>query len=160
MQTAAYTPQLFRLEQADRKVFVADGTRFLPDSLLLDHDVHPDPDWFGSFTSAGAWWVGSRSYGVRRGTKNWDGEVLDYSNQPPSRGHNLALSYRHGQTSDMASGDAHQNSGWINAVFFDGHAETLDDRASRNPVFWYPSGGVVSILGQGMTTLPLRAVIP
>ncbi len=160
VQTASYLPQLFRLEQADRKIFAADGTRFLPNTLVLDHDISPDPMWFGSFTSAGAWWTGSRSYGVRAGTRNWDGRLLDHVNQPPSGGQNLALSYRHGQTSDMSSGDAHDNNGWINAVFFDGHAETLSDRKSRSPVFWYPTGGEVKAASEGMTDLPVGSVIP
>lgn len=156
--TDDYLPQVTRVGDAARKVFVADGTRFLDVSQLLDHDVDPDPTFFGSFTSTGAWWAGSRAYGVKRGTPNWDGSPV--SEGSPSDGQNLGLSYRHGTLAATSSGDAHSNSGSINALFFDGHAERLSDKQSREAHLWYPTGSIVKRPSEGMTDLPVNFVIP
>ena len=48
----------------------------------------------------------------------------------------------------------------MNAVFFDGHVERLDDRASRDIDRWYPTGSVRSGDYVGMTTVPAGYVIP
>jgi len=153
-----YLPTMTRLGAPARKIFVADGTRYLDATQLLDHDVSVLPDWFGSFTSSGAWWSGSRAYGVKSGTKNWDGQTV--STGSPSAGQNMAISYRHGRPSGVYSGAAQDNHGQINAVFFDGHVERLNDRQSRQPHLWYPSGAIVKKPSEGMTNLPMDFVIP
>jgi prepilin-type N-terminal cleavage/methylation domain-containing protein/prepilin-type processing-associated H-X9-DG protein len=97
------------------KISVADGTRYLPPRLILDFDHDFKPHWFGSFTSAGAWWTESRAYGKRS----------------PSGGANIPLSYRH--------------RGGINAVFFDAHVERISEKQSRRIDYWYPKGSIVDI---------------
>ncbi|MFH1746198.1 MAG: type II secretion system protein [Planctomycetota bacterium] len=156
--TEDYLPQITRVGAEARKIFVADGTRYLDVSQLLDHDVSPDPNWFGSFTSSGAWWAGSTAYGVKRGTPNWDGSPV--SDGSPCDGQNLSLSYRHGSQLAGSSGDAHSNGGSINALFFDGHTERLSDKESRDAHLWYPTGSIVKKPSEGMTNLPLDFVIP
>jgi prepilin-type processing-associated H-X9-DG protein len=57
---------------------------------------------------------------------------------------------------------AQSNSGRINALFFDGHVASLNDRQSREPVLWYPSGATVTASGEaeGMVYVPEGFVIP
>ena len=42
------------------------------------------------------------------------------------------------------SGDAHDNKGKINALFFDGSVRRLADVDSRKSVYWYPKGAKVT----------------
>jgi hypothetical protein len=168
---------------AARKVFVADGTRYLTPAGFIDLDLSPDPVYFGAFTDVGAWEPLSTTYGVKAGTMNWDGNTV--STGSPSQGANLPLNYRHRQTpagsvpltpvrglsqSDplplngpelgdadtqaFVAGSAQGNHGCINVVCFDGHVERLDDRASRDIDRWYPTGSVVHGSPIGMTTVP------
>jgi prepilin-type processing-associated H-X9-DG protein len=111
-----------------KKIAVADGTRYLPmpkGPLDFDHHYNPElrpPDdsgWYGSFSSSGAWWTGSRAYGVNS----------------PSKGGNIPLSYRH-------------NNG-IEALFFDSHVEYLSQKQSRKIEYWYPKGAKVTHAEQG-----------
>lgn len=139
------------------KILVSDGTRYLTATNVLDHDVSPFPNLFGSFTDAGAWWSGSTAFGVREKSKNWDGD--DVARGAPGNGKNLALSYRHYSTS-AGDGSCKANKGTINALFFDGHVESLADRDSRKIDYWYPRGAVVENPAEGMTRVPDKYVIP
>ncbi len=153
-----YLPKLTKVGPAGRKVFAADGTRYLDVTLVLDHDLSPGPMTFGSFTCAGGWWAGSTAWGVKGNTPNWDGSAVGADS--PSHGQNLAISYRHGNQRGVASGSARDNKGTINAVFFDGHVDRLTDRQSREAQLWYPSGATVKVPTEGMTNLPMDFVIP
>ena len=166
-----------------RKIFVADGTRYLDATGSVVIDVDPVPELFGGFASMGGWWSGSTAYGVRPGTRNWDGTRVSVGSV--SNGMNLRLSYRHGlsgtstplggdfQAVERAgggpesrvlpgvpgSGACQDNPGMINVVCFDGHVERLNDRASRDIDRWYPSGSVVGV-SEGMTDLAPGYVVP
>jgi prepilin-type processing-associated H-X9-DG protein len=153
-----FLPLLSRLSSPARKIFAADGTRYVADSTLIDIDVSPVPDWYGCFATAGGWWRGGQAYGVKSGTPNWDGMTSSVGSE--SFGQNLTVTYRHGMQRGVLSGNAHDNAGTINAVFFDGHVERLTDRRSREPHLWYPSGAVVQKRDEGMTSLPNEFVIP
>ncbi len=158
-----FVPLVTRLGPPARKVFAADGTRYLPaGNMPLDHDMSPDPDSvrgvFGSFTCSGGWWSGSTAWGVGAGTTTWDGATVNRAS--PSNGRNLALSYRHGGAQASLNGDARANRGAMNAVFFDGHVQRMSDRESREIYLWYPSGGRVQTATEGMTNVPEGFVIP
>ena len=79
-----------------------------------------------------------------------------------SGGQNLAWSYRHGGSggASASANDVRSNAGEINALFFDGHVARLDDRASREIEYWYPSGTTVVNLGDGLTDLPMDYEVP
>ena len=150
--TKDFLPRIDDVGSPSRKVFVADGTRYLPSGEdPLDHDVSPVTNYYGSFGSSGAWWGGATDYGVRSGSMNWDDDPVSVHSE--SEGRNLPLSYRHGGQRDLLSGDARSNRGAMQAVFFDGHVERMTDRRSREIRLWYPTGSVVQYTGQGMTTL-------
>ncbi len=123
-----------------KKVVAADGTRYLTSDGTLDHDIGILPTYFGSFTSSGAWWSGSTEYGVRGGSKNWD--ESNVTEASPSSGQNINLSYRHVRKNTATT--VQSNKGTMNAVFFDGHVERLNDRASRNIELWYPRGARIN----------------
>ena len=159
VETTDYLPMIDRVGPPARKIFVADGTRFLPSATEpLDHDVSPNPEWYGSFTDPGGWWTGSVAYGGAADTLNWAGTPIQHGSY--SRGLNLALTYRHGARSDSVSGDVRNNRGLMQALFFDGHAQSLTDRESREIVHWYPSGTVVTKPGEGMTHALNGSVVP
>jgi prepilin-type N-terminal cleavage/methylation domain-containing protein/prepilin-type processing-associated H-X9-DG protein len=156
-----YVPRLTRVGPAARKICVADGTRYLPDEESeLDFDVSPVPSGhnFGSFTSQGAWWSGSREYGVRPGSVNWDGMTVNPSSTPGHKGAMIPISYRHGKPANAR--EAKANKGTINALFFDGHVSRLSDRESRDVHLWYPSGAIVNAPAEGMTRVEVNYVIP
>lgn len=137
----------------DRKIAIADGTRYVDGESIygdtVDFDPSPHSNAFGAFGTQGAFWQGSRAYGVRSGTETWwEGRRATVSN--PSNGVALQLSYRHGCERGSADGGARSNKGTINALFFDGHVAPLADRQSREPEFWYPSGAIVNSPNQGM----------
>jgi len=159
---ADYRSRLGYISKPARKVFVADGTRYVMAGGSTDIDVTPYPVYFGAFTTSGTWWPGGNAYGVKEGSLNWDGDpVTDGS---VSEGLNLLCSYRHPgtprpSTDPLFTGDAHQNYGGINALAFDGHLERLHDRTSREIDRWYPSGAVVQ-QGVGMTTEDEGFIVP
>ena len=165
-----YRPRLDQVGQPAGKVFVADGTRYLEcegGSESLDFDAYPyvDPRYpsqglFGSFTDPAPWWCVSTAYGVEQGSLNWDGMPVDAGEYPKARGKNLALSYRHGADIGAATSNAQSNPGRMNALFFDGHVERLNDRRSRDVGLWYPSGTRIQSPEEGMTRVPQDYVVP
>lgn len=183
VRNETFQSHLNQVGPPDRKLFVADGTRYVTGDPLVTHDVNPEPAVFGAFTTAGGWWTGSTAYGVREGTQTWDGRTVTYGSR--SDGFNLRYSYRHhafatatpgtsvtggviGGSLDPnqsvipihSSGSAQRNRGRMNAVFFDGHVATLDDRQSRDIQYWYPTGSEVMLPDEGMTEADAGMVIP
>lgn len=169
------------------KIFVADGTRYMDASNIISTNISPDPAMYGAFGSSGAWWCGSAEYGVRALSRSWDGRYVNPGS--PANGRNLPVSYRHrpsgtfgppavsdaadfcgaevgsaetggGALQPVPSGSAQANDGRINAVFFDGHVATLDDRHSREISLWYPTGSMVRVSAEGMTYVPTGTIIP
>jgi prepilin-type N-terminal cleavage/methylation domain-containing protein/prepilin-type processing-associated H-X9-DG protein len=155
--TENYTPRVGNVGSPATKVAVADGTRYLADDGVLDHDISPFPTHFGSFTSSGGWWTGETSYGVATGTQTWDDRTVTTAS--PSNGRNLRLTYRHGGQVNNSGGDARTNPGSINAMFFDGHVERFNDRASRKLDYWYPRGAKVKRPTEGMTFAEMNQVV-
>jgi prepilin-type N-terminal cleavage/methylation domain-containing protein/prepilin-type processing-associated H-X9-DG protein len=165
-----YQSRIDKLGPPARKIAAADGMRYLNANDEIDIDISPDPDYFGCFASNGAWWCGSQAYGVKNGTTNWNGSVVDSGEPdlPAAQGRNMAWSYRHGTPNRARiTENVHDNTGMINALFFDGHLARLDDRASREIDLWYPTGAVVqgdegeeTYFEQGLTDLPKGFVVP
>ncbi len=156
-----YTSRIDRIGPPAEKVLAADGMRYLTENDEIDFDPSPAPRWFGAFASNGAWWAGSQAYGVKSGTKNWDGMAVTEGSE--SRGHNLLWSYRHGCAArSNVTQSVFDNDGAINAAFFDGHVVLLEDRASRNIKYWYPTGAMTRAGGalNGLTDVPNDWTIP
>ena len=145
--TGHYQSRIEKVGSPARKIAGADGLRYLRDDDLIDMDLAPHGTWsshvFGCFASNGAWWGGSQAYGVKTASLNWDGTPVPEGSE--SQGRNLSLSYRHGAGAQgTLSNTAPGNPGEMNAMFFDGHVARLNDRASREIEYWYPSGTTVN----------------
>ncbi len=119
---ARYIPMMDRIGNPSSKVWVADGTRYLTRSGVLDFDVNATPEFFGSFTSSGPIYAASTAYGSKPNSPQLAGET-------PQAVHddNWKMSYRHG--------------GSINVMFFDGSAQSLTRaEANTDATRWYPGG--------------------
>lgn len=112
---AGYLPRLDLVgRQHDKKVLVADGTRFFTNTNVLDFDSDPTPQWYGSFVESSPIFNNSTAYGRGSGGS---GGVNRHK-----------LSFRH---SDLT----------INVAYFDGHAASMKSQeAYTNAAPWYPSG--------------------
>lgn len=155
-----YESRIDRIGAPASKIFVADGTRYLENengSTYLDHDVATWPTHFGAFTDSGAWWRGSTAYGVKQNTSNWANTAGD--RESPSKGENLPLTYRHSNFV-RSFGEAKKNKGFMNALYFDGHVELLNDQSSRKPSQWYPKGTQIKGIEEGMTAVESGFVVP
>jgi len=164
---AAYHPGRYqsrrdKLGPPARKIAAADGMRYLTENDEIDFDITPHADLFGAFCSNGAWWGGSQAYGVKSGTLNWDGSLVNHDPiYPAAEGRNMVWSYRHGCANrGRITEGVRDNGGEINALFFDGHVARLDDRASRNIEYWYPTGTVVQSANEGLTDVPASYEVP
>jgi len=153
-----YESKLLRVGNPGKKIFIADGTRYLDDQGVLDFDIGLYPTYFGSFTSSGAWWCQSTAYGVKPGSEAWSETTRTVSTGSPSKGQNLQLSYRH-SSHDRFDGAAKNNFGKMDAMFYDGHVSLLNDEDSRNIDLWYPKGAKVMKPAEGMTDVEDGRVI-
>ena len=123
-----YQPRLEKIgKQPAQKIFLADGTRYVGGTGLLDFDVSVAPDYFSSFTSSGPIYVASTAYGVSR----YLASAAERGGRPAidagAPQHNRDLSYRH--------------RGAMGTLRFDGSFLMLTERESKaSAVPWYPSG--------------------
>lgn len=119
-----YLPRLENIgKQPATKVFVADGTRYLSAGNVLDFDVSPNPDYYGSFTSSTPIYAGSTAYGSGPAGPGFDVSPGGLGADATRR----KLSYRH--------------AGGLNVIYFDGHYGTMtEDESKTNAAPWCPSG--------------------
>ncbi len=119
-----YLPRLENVgKQHSTKVFMADGTRFLTAGGVLDFDVSPKPEYYGSFTTSTPIYVGSTAYGTGPSSPGFDIGGFGHAVHAERR----RLSYRHG--------------GAINVTYFDGHVAPMTERDSKTDASpWYPTG--------------------
>ncbi len=135
-----------------RKIAACDATRYLTRDGILDYAPAPHASTFTAFTCNSAWWSGSQAFGVKAGSTNWNGRAVGWGSEADGKA--LRLSYRHGcGVKATLPQDVHNNKGSINALFFDGHVARLDDKTSRNPELWYPSGAKVFNTSNGLIDL-------
>jgi len=122
-----YIPQMDKVGASpSRKIFFADGTRYLASKNTLDFDLSPKPEYYGSFTSSSPIYEGSTAYGRAKAGAGFDAVRAGSRRMYPA---NRNLSYRH--------------NGAMNAAFFDGHVASLDEKASkRDASLWYPTGSL------------------
>jgi prepilin-type N-terminal cleavage/methylation domain-containing protein/prepilin-type processing-associated H-X9-DG protein len=141
VQPAGYSPQLSKVDNSSEKIFAADGARIITFSSSGTKVAQPpayvingSPVGTGvdtsSYADMGAFGGYSRSFyrnavaGNATATPPFDARIYGY---------------RHGALSGFQPAGAYRT----NVVFFDGHAETLDDVAAANPALWMPSGSVI-----------------
>jgi prepilin-type processing-associated H-X9-DG protein len=126
-----YSPKINRIGKSSEKIFAADGTKYAYQGGIPEYDVSTETLSSAStgnhskYTDWGAWTqVLTGAYDqwtVLTSSTAFDGRVA---------------SYRHGKQGRSNPPGSYR----MNAVFFDGHAESLDDRTATNPKLWLPSG--------------------
>ncbi|MCB9848229.1 MAG: type II secretion system protein [Phycisphaeraceae bacterium] len=117
-----YKPMTTEVGNPAGKVFVADGTRYLTRTGVLDFDINPVPKYFGSFTTSGPIYAASTAYGSQPNRPQFADETRGAVHED-----NWKLSYRH--------------RGVINVMFFDGSSRALDRKtANTDATLWYPAG--------------------
>jgi prepilin-type N-terminal cleavage/methylation domain-containing protein/prepilin-type processing-associated H-X9-DG protein len=136
---SGYVPKLNKIGDPDLKIYVADGCRWSSPEAGEYPDVYLGPALSGADTNQtvngadpGPWDVYTHAYNR---TDEPDG--LDGPSQGPIDCR--ALSCRHGAVGFNQQSDTYK----FNALFFDGHVETLGDLQGANPVFWLPKGSVI-----------------
>lgn len=127
-----YDMRVSRVGDAARKIFIADGARYLVNDLP-DVDISVRGSFGGAFADQGGWSAFSRSW-VRAGNTNWTGKA-------DAR----LYAYRHGSQRPFDSG---RSAFKLNVGFFDGHVETIGDTEAANPALWFPKGTQLKILGE------------
>jgi len=122
-------PNSNKIGVPSNKIAVADGSRYATSTISPDYDLSVRAGFGGAFSDTGAHSSFSRS---------WDRAWANGSRQGVDA---RFYSYRHATSEPApgAPGDAFK----LNAVFHDGHAETLGDLQSSNPNLWLPQGTVL-----------------
>jgi prepilin-type N-terminal cleavage/methylation domain-containing protein/prepilin-type processing-associated H-X9-DG protein len=131
---AGYFPKITKVGRTSDKIFLADAAKFFSSTTGFTYNLDPypapnNPNQASSsiYTDYGAFTKSTRAYDrtVANGGTGLDGRTLSYRHGKQGRG--LAFgSYR------------------LNALFFDGHAETLSEAQAINPASWLPTGTVMT----------------
>ncbi len=58
-----FVPKITKIGPPAKKIFLADGARYVNEASPLTYDIGYFRYGAGSYSSSGAWWVGSREYG-------------------------------------------------------------------------------------------------
>jgi prepilin-type N-terminal cleavage/methylation domain-containing protein/prepilin-type processing-associated H-X9-DG protein len=131
---SGYTPKVTKIGKSAEKIYMADAGKFYNGSgsgptynLQTAPNANSPGRNSGPFTDHGAF---------TRATSAYDRTVANAGSGIDGR----IYSFRHGT---RASGGKLGSSLKINAVFFDGHAETMTESAFVNPRNWLPSKTII-----------------
>lgn len=117
--TPGYAPRLHLVGAPSHKIFMADSAKWTnSDSAPPDYNL----GWDNSGSSPGGHYA---DYGP------WSAYSRSYLRKKP-----ILYSMRHGGRKLGAGAETYQ----FNALFFDGHVETLDGKAGMDPNLWLPQG--------------------
>jgi len=125
---AGYTPRISNVGNPSRKIFISDGAKFSTTATQPDIDL----TYNGTIGEACGDWGAHSSY-----SRSWD-RGLAPGNGNPNGGTYEARYYafRHGGGTVGGSAGSFK----MEAGFFDGHVESLDDMTAADPALWCPSG--------------------
>jgi prepilin-type N-terminal cleavage/methylation domain-containing protein/prepilin-type processing-associated H-X9-DG protein len=125
-----YSPRIGNVGRTSEKIYVSDGARY----LKLPTDFDADYSWNGSEGGEYADWGADSAFtnAQDRGRAPGNGTTTG----PDDR----VLWARHGSQADGGQADTYR----FNAVFFDGHVESLGDLQGANPNYWAPPGSVMT----------------
>ncbi len=141
---AGYFPKVTKVGNPARKIYAADGARRSiyarpPNAAVVLGPVYvlssdpPKVKWSDTmFADYGAFGGLSQSY--NRGAVPGNAAAGDEYLQDAR-----LLAYRHGTDRAFAPAGMYR----LNAVFYDGHAESLDDLSASNPALWLPKGSIL-----------------
>lgn len=140
---SGFVPKINKIGKSSEKIFAADGAKYTYQGSPQEYDISVEPlssastGNHGKYTDWGAWTNITGSYDHWTAGAAIDGRVA---------------SFRHGKTGKGYSDGSYR----MNAVFFDGHAETLDDVTASNPRYWLPSGSRFTDLSKIPTQVQQR----
>lgn len=131
-----YVPKIMKVGSPSMKVFAADGARrsrnFSADSFQVIYSLAVSPNTLGTNESMYSDWgpfvANTRSYGRTAIAGNLT---------TPTKLDTRSLSMRHGK---MNAAGSRGGLFRMNLVFYDGHAENMDDISAANPHMWLPRG--------------------
>jgi prepilin-type N-terminal cleavage/methylation domain-containing protein/prepilin-type processing-associated H-X9-DG protein len=138
-----YAPNMSRIGNSSRKIFIADGARWSAGNTPPDVNLDPgNGELSNTFSDGGPWDGYTRAW--------WRGNVPVKGNQPYNGAPTAIPNYEgpwdpriwacpHGVQVMYQPADRYR----MNALFFDGHVETLGDLEAANPTFWLPRGSVI-----------------
>lgn len=148
---AGYTPKLAKVGRGSEKIYMADGSKrgyFTKSGSVATWNAQRyvcaiDPvdtvNVQNIWSDTGAFWGDSQAY-HREAVPGNATAGIDYKGID-----GRLISFRHGEVKPFGPAGAYR----MNAVFYDGHAETLDDLTASNPKYWLPRGTVFSNVGGG-----------
>jgi prepilin-type N-terminal cleavage/methylation domain-containing protein len=130
-----YQPKIVNVGVTSAKVFAADGAKrsrnFSPGAFQITYGLSSDPQDLNTnetmYADYGPFQCNTRSYGRTS---------LAANTATPTAYDTRILSMRHGKMAPRSVGSMMR----LNLVFYDGHAENMDDLAACNPNFWLPKG--------------------
>jgi prepilin-type N-terminal cleavage/methylation domain-containing protein len=137
-----YGPRIGKVGVGAQKVFMADGARC---SYTSNMKYGPQ---YQTYTLRTDCWTSAScqnqtiysDWGPCFGnTRSYDRSAVPGVNTPPDRDVR-PMAFRHGATTPHQPEGAYR----FNAVFYDGHAETMDDVTGANPALWMPSGSTIN----------------
>lgn len=139
---AGYSPKVSKVKNSSDKIFMADGIKFCNGQNVPDYNLKPIPDNETRNTQGGvqrnstqfADW-GAPFYGTASYDPGWDNPGVVTNPTLDGR----LLSMRHGQ---MKIGQPLGDYKFC-AVFYDGHAETLDGVSGTDVKHWVQSGSII-----------------
>ncbi len=132
-----YVPRITKVGASSEKVFMADGARrsrnFSASAFQITYGLAVSLQTLNTnesmYTDWGPFFANTRSYGRTS---------LPVNTASPTALDTRVLSMRHGKNAARSSGGLVR----FNLVFFDGHAENVDDVTGANPNWWLPRGTV------------------
>lgn len=135
-----YVPKITKIGPSARKIFLADGGKWAQSTTAAAAPTFSFGYTSGAFTSISDDWSNSdfTDYGAHFGnTRTWDRAAVNGISSPRDV---RVIGFRHGKRQQFAASGQMR----INALFYDGHAESLDDLSFANPEFWMPTGSTIS----------------
>jgi prepilin-type N-terminal cleavage/methylation domain-containing protein/prepilin-type processing-associated H-X9-DG protein len=130
----SYAPNITKIGASSLKIYVADGARWSMPSNPPDVGLGPNSDLSCEYADPGPWDTYTRSW-CRDNVPGMNGNGGNGSYANPAVDPR-AWGCRHGAEGFFQASDRYQ----FNALFFDGHVETLGDLEGANPTFWGPKG--------------------
>ena len=123
---SGYFPKISKIGKSTEKIFLADGAKNTYQGGAPEYNISTAP-------------VSSATTGNQSKYSDWGAFTINTSSydQWSSSGRDGRLaSFRHGSTRNRGQAGTYK----LNAVFFDGHCESLDDKEATNPKYWVPVG--------------------
>lgn len=130
-----YAPKLNRVGRTSEKIYIADGAHYSSQTIVPDIDLSYTSSLGNCMSDIGAFTTTTKAY---------DRTAAPGNGGIGSSGFDArTFAFRHGTLTLGAAGGAYR----LNAGFFDGHVESLDDMTASNPALWLPTGSTYSPTG-------------